>query len=208
MNFDSIIDEIEKNKGLSIVIPALNEPYLPTLIQQLRCLFYNVPHEIIIRDDKGCGNAILAGIRESVYYNILVMDADGSHSPLSAWLIYNHYINYSREFDVPDLIYGYKKHSHDSPFRKFVTSIFDFLARLFVADYPDLMSGFFIFDNSVIEPLPESLPHPKVLMHIIKHNPDIIVEFYGIQFFKRVKGESKLGNIGTAYRILKAMIWG
>ena len=194
---------LEQYDGLSIVIPALNEPYLPILENKLEGFFYKIPHEIIIRDDKGCGNAILAGIRKSYYHNILVMDGDGSHSPLSAWCMYQIYKgnNY-------DIIHGYKKYSGDSWFRKTITFVFDFLARLLIKDCPDLMSGMFIFNRIAIKPLPEKISHPKVLMYIIKKNPDINIGTYGIHFMKRVSGKSKLGKPRIAFEILKGMIWG
>lgn len=190
------------NNGLSIVIPALDEPYLPILESKLRGFFYRIPFEILIRDDKGCGNAILAGIRESKFDTVLVMDADGSHSPLSAFNMYNYFVR-----NDYDLIYGYKKHSEDSPLRRMVTFGFDVLARIFVEDSPDLMSGFFIFDKTKINPLPETIGHPKVLMYIVKHNRKLRIGLYGIHFMKRIGGYSKLGKPRVAYEIIKGMLW-
>ena len=193
----------EQYDGLSIVIPALDEPYIQILEAKLNGFFYKVPHEIIIRDDIGCGNAILAGIRESEFDDILVMDGDGSHSPLSGWCMYQVY----KENNY-DIIYGYKKHSDDYGLRKMITFIFDILARLLIKDYPDLMSGMFIFNRTTIKLLPEKISHPKVLIHIIKKNPDINIGTYGIHFMKRVSGKSKLGKPRIAFEILKGMIWG
>ena len=194
---------MDNKEGLTIVIPALNEPYLPKLYSDIEtiCDKLNIEYEVLVETIKGCGNAILKGISESRYKYVLVMDADGSHSPLyiiNMWNMINRE-NY-------DLIYGRKGLSNDSLFRKIVTKIFGFIARIFVRDYPDLMSGFFIFDKTKINPLPDKIDHPKVLLYIVKHNKNIKIDYINIIFYKRKGGKSKLGKPSIALSIIKEIM--
>lgn len=187
------------NEGISVVIPALDEPYLETLKKRIHQNLEYCDHEIIVRDDKGCGNAILAGIREANNDIIIVMDADGSHNPNYFWI-------FAITFNDYDVVYGVKEVSEDYWYRKIVTGMFDFLGRLFIKDIPDLMSGYFMFDRRKIKPLPETIDHPKVLMKIIKDNKDLKVGWVNIKFEKRKGGESKLEKPSIALSIIKEMV--
>ena len=131
---------------LSVVIPALNEPYLEILKEKInheldRALSID-EWEIIVRDDKGCGNAICEGIKEAQYNIVAVMDGDGSHNPKYLSCLFYHIKKGNM-----NIVYGYKKKSYDSIFRKLVTYTFDNLSRIFVLNLPDLMSGFFMFNK-------------------------------------------------------------
>jgi glycosyltransferase involved in cell wall biosynthesis len=187
---------------LSIVIPALNEPYLKILLTKIdlvldRCISVD-GWEIIVRDDKGCGNAIIRGIEEAKYNIICVMDGDGSHNPEYITGMF-HYITKENY----DIVYGRKSKSFDSLYRKFITKTFDWIVRMFVKPLPDLMSGFFMFSTKNILNYPDIIEHPKVLMKIIMMNPELRINSIPITFEKRKQGKSKLGNRKVAYEILK-----
>jgi dolichol-phosphate mannosyltransferase len=192
----------EQPNSLSVVIPALDEPYLNTLMKEIDDVLKKSimidKWEIIIKRDVGCGNAICRGIEEASYNIVVVMDGDGSHNPLYIprmyWWIKKQY---------RDISYGYKKQSYDSLYRKIVTFCFDRLTRFVVRDAPDLLSGFFMIDKSKVK-YPIMLEHPKVLLRIIKSaETTYLIEPIPIVFEKRKKGESKLGNWKTAIPILK-----
>lgn len=192
---------------LSVVIPIKDEPYIDTL--KKRIFNEMLKHtdiklyELVIREDKGCGNAILRGIEESQFKYILVMDGDGSHNPR-----YIPFMVRLMEKGNNDLVYGKKQVSMDNLYRKIVTKIFDFIARLTVKDYPDLMSGFFMFNREKVLLLPHEISHPKVLMFIVKNNKELKVDYIDIIFEKRKMGKSKLGNMKTGLTILKKMFVG
>ena len=192
---------------LSVVIPALNEPYLKLLKERINDELEKALSidywEIIVRTDKGCGNAICEGIKEAKYDIVVVMDGDGSHNPKYISGMFYH-INKGNK----NLVYGYKRESNDSHFRKIVTYGFDMISRTFVLNSPDLMAGFFMFNKSVLS-YPSKLEHPKVLMKIIMMNPERYVKVHvvPILFEKRKEGKSKLGNWKVAFKILKEILY-
>lgn len=190
--------------NLSVVIPALNEPYLNILVDKIsyeleKCISID-EWEIIIRTDKGCGNAICKGIEESQYDIVCVMDGDGSHNPR---YIPKMFFHLNKGDSV--ISYGYKKETSDSYFRQSITFVFDKIARTLVHPLPDLMSGFFMFNKSKLS-YPSKLEHPKVLMKILMFNQDFNIMPIPIVFERRKEGKSKLGNWKVAYLILKDMI--
>lgn len=199
MSIDYYIENVYCD--ISIVIPVLDEPYLNELRRNIMYELRNHGKvEIIIDESKGCGNAILNGIRKSNGGIIVVMDGDGSHNPK--------YLRYliTDIYNSSDIAYGIKKVNKDSLYRQIITKTFDILARILIKDYPDLMSGFFAFKKELKNSLPETINHPKVLMKLIQNNPKAKVSFIDIIFEKRKGGESKLGKPSIAYEIIKDMI--
>ena len=185
--------------SVSVVVPALDEPYLETLKSMLHRILglYCYEYEIIVRDDPGCGNAILNGIRVSKHDIVAVMDGDGSHDPVDV----PYMVSWLNE-DGLDVVYGRKWRSDDTWYRKLVTLGFDYLTRILLwRNQPDLMSGFFVFRKSRVT-LPETIDHPKVLMRIVRDSKDIKLKFVPIRFHARVGGESKLGSPSVAHRIV------
>ena len=64
---------------ISFIIPVKNEPYLPTLIEQINSL--PLDKEILIQSEPGVSNAVMTGIEKSRGDIIVVMDGDGDHNP-------------------------------------------------------------------------------------------------------------------------------
>jgi glycosyltransferase involved in cell wall biosynthesis len=62
--------------NVDVVIPALNEPYLPKLLESLN------GYDVHVQNEKGLSYAVWKGI-QSINKDgvVVVMDADGSHPP-------------------------------------------------------------------------------------------------------------------------------
>jgi len=184
----------------SVVIPALDEPYLPTLIHRIKGVAGLPKPEIIIRSDPGCGNAILRGIHAAKNDLIVVMDGDGSHDPA-------HIPSLLEALGEADIAYGYKARSHDTRLRRLISKLMSLAVKILIMrDLPDLMSGYFAIDRGAIPHLPRSLDHPKVLAHIILHNPQLRVKPVPITFHRRKAGKSKPGHPITALRIIRGLL--
>lgn len=61
---------------VTVIIPALNEPYLPKLLEKLK------GYKVDVRTEKGLAYAVWRGIQQAKTEIICVMDADGSHNPI------------------------------------------------------------------------------------------------------------------------------
>lgn len=185
---------------LSIIIPVKDpEPYLSTLKIEIDSFLYGVfDYEILIQKEKGLTNAVVEGVKRSIYPWILVMDADGSHDPyhILEMLIFTH-----RGFDF-DLIIGCKDVDESSFFRVKISQVFRSLGRFLIGTkVKDPMSGFVLGKKSMFELIEPSMGY-KFLLQMLIHNPR--VKEIPISFHKRKLGKSK-ANLITGLRTLLYM---
>jgi len=69
---------------ITVIVPVkLPEPFLETLKEEIHEELYDVPHEILIQTEEGLRYAVRKDIEKARGEIIVVMDADGSHSPIS-----------------------------------------------------------------------------------------------------------------------------
>lgn len=152
----------------SIILPALNEPYLPTLIQHLHSELKNFDYEIIVvtsdRDKtptpqlqnvhvyRSYGDSlersILLGFSVAKGSKIVVMDADGSHPPS----LVPELISHLNTYDMVVASRFLKNSKYYSPlFRKLTSYIFTSAAHVLGSSLSDPMSGFFAFNRKLLE---------------------------------------------------------
>lgn len=135
---------------ISIIIPALNEPLLPALIDQIHRVLRRHSHEILVQSEKGLTFAVRCGVMRAKGDIIIVMDGDGSHKP--------QYITPMTDLIKHgyDVVFGSRRifggRSEDSPVRKILSSIFCWIARFFLGvNIRDNMSGFVAMKRGVFE---------------------------------------------------------
>lgn len=156
------------NSLVSVVIPSKDEPNLPNLIDELEFTLSKVYHEIVVvvgdrnrkllpplpshvKVFKSYGDslerAILLGFSVAKGAKIVVMDADGSHTPETVPKMVKALDSYEMVV-ASRFVEGSKFKT--SPFRMFVTWFFNSYARLLGSTLSDPMSGFFGFRTEVL----------------------------------------------------------
>ena len=135
---------------ISVIIPALNEPLLPALIEHTHRVLRRHSHEILVQSEKDLTYAVRCGVMRAKGDIIIVMDGDGSHNPQYIISMIN-LIKYGY-----DVVFGsryiFGGRSEDSPVRKILSSIFCWMARIFLSvNVRDNMSGFVAMKRGVFE---------------------------------------------------------
>lgn len=168
--------------NVSVIIPCLDEPYLPRLLRRLQ------EYSVRVHGEKGLSFAVWSGIQKSSGNLIVVMDADGSHSPDAiprmlklldddVWLVIGS--KYCRG--------GY---SWDSTPRKVISLFYCAVARIALrTSIQDPMSGFWAGYRWAFDFQPTT--SFKFGVQLIKKHKTHIAE-YPIVFQKRKKGRSKV----------------
>ncbi len=168
---------------VSIVIPALNEPYLNTLV-----LYLPKGSEVLVQREKGLANAVWMGIRRAKNPIIVVLDADGSHPPGAISRMIN--MLSSRTWLIVGSRYCNGGYSYDSLPRKIVSLAYCFVARVLLGtDIHDVMSGFWVGyrESFTFNPFDGF----KFGLQLIKNNRGHVAE-YPIVFEKRKVGKSHI----------------
>ena len=172
---------------ISIIIPCKEEPYLPTLISEIKNVMQE-SYEVLIQTEKGLGYAVKCGIERSKGEIICVLDADGSHSPKYIPYMINQVMFY-------DIVIGsrYKDgNTKDSFTRKVISRFYcEFAKELFRLNVNDSMSGFFVVKREVFEKYPITIKGYKILLEcLVKSRQDFVVKEYPIVFEQRKLGKS------------------
>jgi len=124
-------------ENVSVVIPALNEPYLSTLLTKLQ------DYEVIVRKDKGLTYAVWKGIKEAKGNIIAVLDGDGSHPPESIPKM-RKLLNENTQLVIGSR-YCQGGYSRDSIIRKVISRFYCLLAQIVLRTrIKDCMSGFWV----------------------------------------------------------------
>jgi len=187
-----------QKSDVSIVIPALNEPYLPKLIKKLK------GYDVHIQTEKGLSYAVWKGIQKAENEIVCVMDADGSHSVASIGNMGSCLSLSAGSWFVIGSRYVKGGYSEDGTVRKIMSLFYCFLARLLICwSIHDCMSGFWIGyrDKFVFEPN----GNYKFGLQLLKKYKGHIIE-YPIVFHKRQEGKSHLKPmqvIGDLFEIVK-----
>ena len=183
---------------VSVIIPALNEPYLPKLTKKLK------GYDVHIQTEKGLSYAVWNGIQKAENEIVCVMDADGSHSVASIDNMGSCLSLSAGSWFVIGSRYVKGGYSEDGTVRKIMSLFYCFLARLFICwQIHDPMSGFWCGFKSkfIFEPN----QNYKFGLQLLKKYKGHIIE-YPIVFHKRQEGKSHLKPmqvIGDLFEIVK-----
>ena len=170
---------------VSIVVPALNEPHLPQLLNELSS------YEVHVQTEKGLSYAVWKGIQHARGDVVAVMDADGSH-PASAIKPMFSMLNEDVWF-VAGSRYVKGGYSHDSIMRKVISLFYCIVARLILrTNIHDCMSGFWVGYRSKFNFEPTETY--KFGLQLLRKYRGHIME-YPIVFEKRKSGKSKVKPI-------------
>lgn len=166
------------NKGLSIVIPVLNEEKnIKSLTNKIKKSLKYYKFEIIFVDDSSSDNSLktlkelqnkykffrpifrnkkkdltkscFEGIENSKFQNVLIMDGDLQHDPK-----YIPKMMAKLKFDNLDIVIGARKLFHKknkglSETRRFASIILIYLFNVFNIQTVDPMSGYFLFKKKI-----------------------------------------------------------
>jgi len=198
--------------GVSVIIPTLNErETLPELLKELRAIGID---EIVVVDDgsddgtvefllaqpdvrlvrrwqRDFSSAFLAGVQAASHEWVVLMDADLQHPPE----VIKRMLPKMKDCDliVASRYVPGGAVSNWSIFRLFLSKVAVFLFRLIptIARTTDPMSGFFAVKKRFVPP---NLHHRgfKVLVEILRANPDIKVCDVPYVFLERRAGKSKI----------------
>lgn len=188
---------------ITVILPVKPpEPFLETLKEEIHKELWDVPHEILIQTEEGLSYAVRKGIEKARGEIIVVMDADGSHSPKyirpMVELVQNGY----------DLVLGsrYVKggKSYLGFFRRLISRVYCKIASLMLhLDIKDPMSGFIVVKRELMEKLELADLSFKFGLELICKAKKVYE--YPIFFEKRKKGRSK-ANFKQGLETLK-LIW-
>ena len=192
---------------ISIIIPALNEPYLEELKFHIGINLKDwYEYEVLIQEEKGLTNAILQGVKRAKGDVIVVMDGDGSHSPNYLCPMIEQVL-----FKDYDIVVGsrYVKNgrSSDSFARRLISRIYCFTAQnVLNVSIKDNMSGFIVARKKLFDELSIVKGNDyKFGLELIARNKHRVRE-YPILFDKRKMGKSKvniLQGLRTMWLVLK-----
>lgn len=180
-------------KAPIVILPCLNEPYLPTLKQKLK------NYKIDVRTEHGLSHAVWKGVFNCENKIIVVMDADGSHPPevipnmlkllsLDTWLIVG-----SR--------YVKGGFSKDRYIRQIISRIYCLIAQISLrTKIKDCMSGFYVGYRNAFQFTPNT--NFKFGLQLIRKNKGHIKE-YPIVFEKRKGGKSKIKPLQAVHDFIE-----
>lgn len=191
---------MEKTPFVSVILPVKNEPYAKTLEYQInKHLGSNC--EVLFQHEQGLSNAVWHGIKRAKGEAIVVMDADGSHSP--NYILPMLFLLNNRNH----VVVGYKQINHEAFFRRQTTKLFTLITRILLRlNLHDPLSGFIVGYKKCFNFKERS--GFKFGLEVILANKEHIVEF-PIVFEKRKSGHSKasaLEGIRTLLQILKLSV--
>lgn len=188
---------------ISIILPVLNEPYLPTLLKEIAEIIKE-PYEVLIQTEKGLGFAVKCGIEKAHGEIIVVCDADGSHKI--------EYIPQMIELlDFNEIVVGsrYVKggRTQDTFVRRVISRIYcEFAKELFGLNINDNMSGFIAAKKYVLDKYPISNSGFKWGLELLcKSSHEYTAVEFPIIFEQRKLGKSK-ANYKEAFRTLWFML--
>lgn len=188
---------LEKQK-LSIILPVKDpEPFLSQLKEEIMTVlnkFDALEYEILVQKEQGLTNAVIAGVKKAQYNTILVMDADGQHSPsyIPQMLTY-----VEMGFD---LVVGSRADYDGLPkYRQLISKTFN-TAALHCSNTKlhDSMSGFVMGKKEHFLQLKPSQSY-KFLLQLLNLKTELSVKEVPIIFHKRKAGVTK-ANYMTGLR--------
>jgi len=205
--------------NLTIVIPTLNEAgNIGVLLDQLHVVNPNV--EILVCDNgstdgtpdiatkKGAtvcpgtglvGDAVLRGLQAASRKNVIVMDADFSHSPNAIPAM----VDALKEHDfVVASRYTKSSQSEDTLKNRIISHIGNLIALTLAPSMTDRMSGFWGARREVLETGFQNGVRPtakSMLEFYVKGKPSSYAEV-GFTFNPRVNGTSKIGRSWSLWR--------
>lgn len=183
---------------VDIIIPVLHEPYLNTLVQQLK------DYTIRIQTEPGLSYAVWKGVQASTADVIVVMDGDGSHNPHAIPYMLKLLDKHHTLFVVGSR-YCSNGYSEDSILRKLISLAYCAIARFLLrARIKDCMSGFWVGYRDAFTFTPSNTY--KFGLQFIKRYGNHIKE-YPIIFRKRTQGNSHVQPF-QALRDLLAILTG
>jgi len=170
---------------VEIVIPALNEPHLPQLLNELS------NYHVHVQSEKGLSYAVWCGVQKAQGDVVVVMDGDGSHSPSAIEPMVK--ILNDKVWFVVGSRYVKGGYSYDSTLRKVVSLFYCAVARLTLrCNIKDCMSGFWVGYKNKFNFKPTETY--KFGLQLIRKYRGHIME-YPIVFEKRKSGKSKVKPI-------------
>jgi dolichol-phosphate mannosyltransferase len=194
---------------ITIILPVLQEPYLPTLLKEIEATIKE-PYEVLVQTEKGLGYAVKCGLERSKGDVIVIADADGSH-PIHSIPNMTAYINKFGAGYEYDIVVGSRYNggiTQDSFSRKVISRIYcKFAQLLFGLNVKDNMSGFVAVKKEVFVKYPIQNKGYKWLLELLvksKHDNLKVVE-YPIVFEQRKLGKSK-ANYKEAFHTLWFML--
>ena len=182
---------------VSVVIPALDEPYLPELLKELG------EFHVVVRGDLGLSAAVWNGVQHSSDPIVVVMDGDGSH-PAEAIFDMLKLLD-DETWLVVGSRYCYGGYSHDALLRVIISRVYCLIARIVLrTSLRDPMSGFWVGYREAFKLEPNR--DYKFGLQLIRRNRGHIKEF-PIVFSKRQMGASHIKPL-QAIRDLLAIFRG
>lgn len=193
---------------ISVIIPVKNEPYVKTLVEDIKRVLVDYKYEIIVvykgskpslpdyakvidQKSNGLGRAVLEGLSYSTGDIIITMDGDGSHDT-------KHIPEMLNKMNQYDIVLGSRFVPggvfEDSLYRKFISKFFRFLVRIIIkVDVKDSMSGFAAVKRVVYDDISLNPIGYKINLEIIykAKRAGFKVTEVPIAFHKRQSGKSK-----------------
>ena len=187
------------SEGLSVILPVKRpEPYLKTLYGEIdqTLKVAGIEHEILVQEEQGLTTAVVEGVKNSKFPNIVVMDADGSHNPKYLTSMY-------RLLNFYDVVVGFKFKDGSPCSRRAISFLFRAIANLILRlKMIDPMSGFVMGQKKVFEKIKPSADY-KFILQILVSSPK--VKEIPIIFSERKLGKSHANYI-TGFRTLAAIL--
>lgn len=189
-------------EGLSVILPVRHpEPYLDLLRKQIskNLKSAKIKHEVLTQEEEGLTAAVVEGVKRSRFDYIVVMDADGSHSPVYLVSMYKLLNNY-------DVVVGFKFIDKNPYYRRLFSFMFRMIAKLVLElNVIDPMSGFVMGQRRMFEKIRPSSDQ-KFILQILALKPNL--KEIPIKFLKRKMGKSHITPL-TGFRIFKTIfeIW-
>ena len=169
----------------SVLIPAINEPFLPKLLTKLQ--MYNVD----VRGEKGLSNAIYNGLQAAKGEYIVVMDGDGSHPPEAIEAMLN--LLDEQTWLVVGSRYCRGGYSYDSLLRKIVSLFYCKVAQVVLRTrIKDSMSGYWVGYRRAFNFKPSKTY--KFGLQLIRNYKNHVKE-YPIIFSERQQGKTHVKPI-------------
>jgi dolichol-phosphate mannosyltransferase len=167
---------------VGVIIPALNEPYLPNLLKKLS------DYSVHVETARGLSYAVRHGILMSDEKILVVMDADGSHDPNAIALMVS--MLSDQVWFVVGSRYCRGGYSSDALVRKIVSMVYCLIAQIVLrTSISDPMSGFWVGYRDKFRFKPDG--NYKFGLQLIRRYKNHITEL-PIIFKKRKEGKSKV----------------
>ncbi len=214
-----------ENEQISVIVPVYNEERsLPTLVERLVKTFEtnNIDGKVIVVSDgsedetrkvalelaqnhrnlrilshktrKGKSAALHTGFMNASGDILAMIDADLQYAPEDLPKLVE---KIRQGYDV---VNGWRKHRHDSIFKKIASSVYNRISRIsFGLRLHDFNSGLKMFKREVIQDLNLRKGQHRFILHLAHHEGYRVGEVE-IQHFRRRHGKTKFGT--------SRMFWG